>query len=158
MFTNICHFKHIWIQACFFHTSTECFFMHTRRTGSYNYTIQIVLFYCILNQFLSRFRTHIFVVCAESNTRIISYIFCNLCTIDNRADIRATVTNKYPNSFHYASPPSLVFPIFVRTASDGIKCRLIPKSLFAMPKATPTNSVIKNTGIFVVPFALFNCT
>ena len=33
-----------------------------------------------------RFRTHIFVVCAESNTRIISYIFCNLCTIDNRAD------------------------------------------------------------------------
>lgn len=68
MLADVRHFAKERIQAGFGTGFAESRLMHTRRTGCYNNTIQLMFLYGFLQQGLARVGTHIFIVGGEFNT------------------------------------------------------------------------------------------
>ena len=100
LLTNIGNLQHIGIQSCRGYRLAECRFVHTRGTGTYDNSGQLVLRDRVLDQILSCLRTHVLIICGENNTRFIFQRFCNRFYIHRSGNIGAAMTDEYSNSLH----------------------------------------------------------
>ena len=104
LFAEVSDLYHIWVETFAFGGFTESRLVHSWRTRTDYDARKPVFPYCLFNELLSVFGTHILIVGGVYDARFGFDDFRKPLNVYGRRDIAAAPTNEYSDLLHYRLP------------------------------------------------------
>jgi hypothetical protein len=102
LFPDVGHFEKVGIESCRVNGLTVRRFVHSRRAGSHDYSVNATISDIVLDQVLAGVGTHVLIISSHSHMGKGFGKGCHLLDIDRCRNINSTVTDKNAY-FHFSN-------------------------------------------------------